>query len=66
MLVCLRVYPQAIHGLPLINEAGQKAIRLECLLLKKRAGYHKPELGRELGLAKDGQDLCDRLEVRYS
>ena len=44
--------PQAIHGLPPVNEAGLKAIKLECLQLKGRAGYHKPELG----LAKYRED----------
>ena len=29
------LHPQALHGLPPINEAGLKAIKLECLLLKK-------------------------------
>ena len=63
------LHPQAIHGLPPINEAALKAIKLDCLQLKGRAGYHKPELGRELGLASGRQasgrqDLCDRLEAR--
>ena len=44
------------------NEAGLKAIKIECLLIKRGVGYHKPELG--LGLASR-QDLCDRLEARY-
>ena len=44
--------------IPPDNEAGLKAIKLECLLLKRGAGYHKPELG--LALASR-QDLCDRL-----
>ena len=38
--------------IPPDNEAGLKAIKLECLLLKRGAGYHKPELG--LGLASCG------------
>ena len=36
------LHPQAIHGLPPINEAGLKAIKLESWLLKERGGYHKP------------------------
>ncbi|CAL8399009.1 unnamed protein product [Boreogadus saida] len=63
-VVCLAtcwLHPQALHGLPHLNEEGLKAIKLECLLLKRGAGYHKPELG--LGLASR-QDLCDRLEAR--
>ena len=35
------LHPQAIHGIPPVNEAGLKAIKLECLQLKVRAGYHK-------------------------
>jgi hypothetical protein len=31
------LHPQALHGLPPINEAGLKAIKLECLLLKKES-----------------------------
>ena len=46
--------PLAIHGLPPINEAGLKAINLDCLQLKGRSGDHKPELG----LASYRQDLC--------
>ena len=56
------LYPKAIYGLPPINEAGLKAIKLECLLIKRGAGYHKPELG--LGLVSR-QDLFERLEARY-
>ena len=43
-LATCRLHPQAIHGLPPINEAGLKAIKLESWLLRERAGYHKPEL----------------------
>ena len=38
------LHPQAIHGIPPVNEAGLKAIKLECLQLKGRAGYHKPAI----------------------
>ena len=40
--------------------ARLKAIKIGCLLIKRGAGYHKPELG--LGLASR-PDLCDRLEA---
>ena len=63
-VVCLATWwlqPQAIHGLPPVNKADLKAIKLECWQVKGRAGYHKPELG----LASYRQDLCDRLEARY-
>ncbi|CAL8339112.1 unnamed protein product [Boreogadus saida] len=49
---------QAIHGLPPVNEAGLKAIKLECLQLKGRAG-HKPELGNSSKSARQsGTPVC--------
>ena len=59
--------PQAIHGLPPVNKAGLRAIKLECLQLKRKAGYHKPELRlaryREDWIIKEVDDPVPNLVV---
>jgi hypothetical protein len=59
------LHPQAIHGLPPVNEAGLKAIKLECLQLKGRAAYPKPELAsyREDWIIKEVDDPFPTLVV---
>ena len=61
------LHPQAIYGIPPVNEAVLKATKLECLQLKGRAGYHKPELGlaryREDWIIKEVDDPFPTLVV---
>ena len=60
------LHPQAIYGLPPLNEASLGIIKQGCLGLKEVANDRQGrlELEEELGLAEDRQDLCDRLEAR--
>ena len=60
------LHPQAIYGLPPFNKASLGIIKQGCLGLKEVANDRQGrlELEEELGLGKDRQDLCDRLEAQ--
>ena len=63
------LHPQAIYGLTPSNEASLGIVRQGCSSLRGLANRHvggklELELELALGLAKDRQDLCDRLEAR--
>ena len=61
------LHPKALHGLPPFNEASLGIVKQGCLGLRGRAnsrvreGRLRGERLEKLGLAKDRQDLCDRL-----
>ena len=64
------LHPQAIYGLPPFNEASLGIIKQGCWGLKEVANNRQGKLELEgrlekLTLAKDRQDLCDRLAAWY-
>ena len=62
------LHPQAIYGLPHVNEASLGIIKQGSWGLRGLANRHvgKLELEEELGLGEDRQDLCDRLAEWYA
>ena len=64
------LHPQAIYGLPPVNEASLGIIKQGCWGLKELANDRRGKLELEgrlekLTLAKERQDLCDDLAAWY-